>query len=91
MLTGLLVGNTDKVEKIEQWHVIYNNLLHGYCEVNTLLDNEVNAIPILMIVIEFLFVWFFGEQGDIEQRNEARELAEWLCDKYGWVFNSCAR
>ena len=82
LLSGLLIGNTEKFESIEQWHTIYKNLLHGYCEVNPLSDNEINALPVLMIVIEFLFVWFWDGQSNAEQRIVARELAEWLYDKY---------
>ena len=83
LLSGLLIGNTDKLEKIERWHTIYKNLLHGYCEVNPLSGNEVNALPVLMIVIEFLFVRFWDGQGNAVQRKVSLELAEWLYDKYG--------
>ena len=82
LLSGLLIGNINKPERIEQWHTIYKNLLQGYCEVNLLPGDEVDALPVLMIVIEFLFVWFWGGQDNTEQRNVARELAEWLHNKY---------
>ena len=78
LLVGLLIGNIDNSEKIKIWHEIYNNLLSGYCEVNPLRDYEIAALPVLMIVIEFLFAYFWGNQGNAKQRNIALELAKWL-------------
>ena len=83
LLSGLLIGNMDTPEKVELWHTIYNSLVHGYCEVNPLSDDEIDALPVLMIVIEFLFVWFWDERGNAEQRKVAREVAGWLYDQYG--------
>ena len=77
-LSGLLIGNTNNPDKIETWHSIYNNLLHGYCKISPLSDDERDALPVLMIVIEFLFVWYWEGQGNAVQRKIARELAYWL-------------
>jgi Ser/Thr protein kinase RdoA (MazF antagonist) len=82
LLSGLLIGSTDNPEKIKQWHTIYNNLMHGYCEINPLSNYECDALPILMIMIEFLFVWFWDGQNNTEQRKVARELVIWLYEKF---------
>ena len=77
-LAGLLVNNIQDPDKIKIWNIIYHNLLQGYIEVNQLTDNEINAIPIIMIVIEFLFVWYWGEQNNTKQRDAALDIAMWL-------------
>jgi len=82
LLSGLLIGNIDNPENIEKWHSIYTNLLRGYEEVNHLSNNERDAIPVLMIMIEFLFIWYWKEQGEVEQRGIALELAKWLYNEY---------
>ena len=82
LLSGLLIGIIDNPVKVEKWRSIYIDLLHGYDEVNRLSDNERNAIPVLMIMIEFLFIWYWEEQGDSEQRGIALELATWLYNEY---------
>ena len=82
LLSGLLIENIDNPENIEKWHSIYTNLLCGYEEVNHLSDTERDAIPVLMIMIEFLFIWYWKEQGDTEQRGIALELAIWLYNEY---------
>ena len=78
LLSGLLVGNTDDPGKMEKWRSIYIDLLNGYDEINRLSDDERDALPIIMIMIEFLFVWYWEEQGNAEQRSVALELAKWL-------------
>jgi len=77
-LSGLLIGNLNDLDKIERWRLIYFDLLKGYSEISPLTDDESEALPVLMIVIEFLFVWFWDKQGDQKQRGIARELGEWL-------------
>ena len=77
-LSGLLFGNTNDPEKIKRWHLIYSDLLKGYREISPLSDDESEALPVLMIVIEFLFVWFWDKHGDQKQRGMSRELGEWF-------------
>ena len=78
LLTGLLIGNIHEPEKVKTWYKVCSELLRGYDEVNLLSKDERNALPVLMILIEFLFVWFWNERGNKEQRDIAGELAEWL-------------
>jgi Ser/Thr protein kinase RdoA (MazF antagonist) len=89
LLSGLLIGNTHNPVQIKKWCSICDNLLLGYDEVNRLSDKERDALPVMMIMIEFLFVWFWGEQGNAEQRNVALELAKWLYDDYKGGDGNC--
>ncbi|MCL2079735.1 MAG: phosphotransferase [Oscillospiraceae bacterium] len=82
LLSGLLVGNTHSRTKIDKWRLIYHELLTGYNEINPLVDNEHDALPILMIMIELLFAWFWIGRDNIEQSETALELAKWLCNEY---------
>ena len=82
LLSGLLIGNIHEPEKIKTWHRVFCELLQGYEEVIFLSKDESDALPVLMIVIEFLFVRFWSEHGNTEQRDVAQELAVWLFEKY---------
>ena len=82
MLAGLLVGNIGDSEKLDIWHKIRHLFVQGHNEVSVLSDDEQNALPLMMIVIEFLFVWWWGEEGNTEERGVALELAYWLCDEW---------
>jgi len=77
-LAGLLIGNINDPAKLDIWREIRHNILQGYIEINPLTEDETEALPILMIVIELLFVWYWSEQGNINQRNTALEVAKWL-------------
>jgi len=81
LLSGLLIGNTGNTAKIESWYLICDNLINGYDEVNPLAKHERESIPVIMILIEFLFVWYWEQQGNAEQRDIANELAAWLYNK----------
>lgn len=78
LLCGLLIGNINDAAKIEVWHMIYQNLISGYEEINALSDDEHKALPVLMIVIEFLFVSFWIGRKNTEQSGIALALAKWL-------------
>ncbi|MCL2592240.1 MAG: phosphotransferase [Defluviitaleaceae bacterium] len=82
LLASLLFGQLCNFAKIKIWHEIYHNLLLGYNEVNPLTADEYNALPTIMIVIEFLFVWFWSEQENKEQSENSLKLAKWLYNEY---------
>ena len=77
-LAGLIIGNIGDPVKINIWHEIRRNLIQGYNEINPLSDNEISAIPAIMIVIEFLFVWYWSKQNNSNERDIALDVAMWL-------------
>lgn len=81
-LSGLIVGKTDNPQMIETWKIIYRNLLTGYGEVNKLTHEETEILPFLMIVINLLFVSYMNNIGNLEERENANKLAEWI---YKWL------
>ena len=78
LLAGMLVGNIDNHVKIDSWRKTKSDLVLGYCEVNPLSSEELDALPVLMVVIEFLFVNYWNEHDNTQQRDLAAELAKWL-------------
>jgi len=38
-------------------------------------NGEFNPLPVIMIVIEFLFAWFWNTQGNTKERTVALEIA----------------
>ena len=82
LLSGLLYGEQHDPARVGIWHTIRRNLLHGYDEIDALTDDERTALPVLIIVIEWLFVCFWSGRGDTEQRDAALELAKWSYDEY---------
>ena len=76
LLGGLLCGEQHDPARVGIWHTIRHNLLHGYNEVSALTDDERSALPVLMIVIEFLFVCFWNGRDNAEQRDAALDLAK---------------
>lgn len=82
LLSGLLVGNIHDTAKIETWRLIYRTLLSEYDAVNPLTADEREVLPVFIIVIEFLFVWFYTQQGSAEHSSHALELAQWMYDEY---------
>ena len=82
LLGGLLAGKTDTPAKIELWKAIYRDLLAGYNKVNLLTSEETEALPLLMITIELLFVTYWDNNQNDNERNKAIALAEWL-------YNNC--
>jgi Ser/Thr protein kinase RdoA (MazF antagonist) len=81
-LSGLFIGNLNSPERIKLWHMICRNLLAGYDKQNPLTQDEHDILPVLMIVIECLFVWFWNTRNNDEQRGVALAHAEWLYDEF---------
>ena len=78
LLTGLLVGKINDLSAIAAWRALYRDLLAGYNEISKLSDEEIGALPILMIGIELLFVTFWGKNNNEDQQEKAAMLAKWL-------------
>lgn len=75
---SLLVGQIDNSERCVQWKKITSGVISGYESVLPLSDTEKEAMPILMLYIELLFVAFWSKQGNAEQTKEAIKMVEWL-------------
>lgn len=75
---GIILGKQYDTEKVKTWRLICNELLASYCEINPLTNDEHKALPTLMIIIELLFVAFWNNLGNPEQRKQALDLAKWL-------------
>lgn len=82
LLGGLLYDKQKDSVIVGLWHTIYNNLLSGYDEISILTNDERDALPVLMIVIQFLFVCFWNGRDNAEQRDASLELAIWLYNEY---------
>ena len=78
LLAGLLVDNLHDAAKVAVWRQIYDLFLTEYNKVNPLSAAEQNAIPLIMVAIELLFVSFWNRSGNAEQRDTALDLAKWL-------------
>ena len=83
LLAGLICGKTDNPAMVGIWKTLCKNLLSGYDEVNPVTGDEREALPVMMIAIELLFVAFWNCGGNIEERRKAAGLAEWLYNEYG--------
>ena len=82
LLAGLIHRETADAIRVKMWRSFSNELLLGYDEVNLLTPEEREALPVLMIVIEFLFLCSWNGRGNAEQRDSALELAIWLYNDY---------
>jgi Ser/Thr protein kinase RdoA (MazF antagonist) len=78
LLAGLLVGKIDNPPMIEIWRTLYRDVLAGYNEISALTAAEIEALPVLMVAIELLFVTFWSSKGNTKGRAEALALAEWI-------------
>ena len=81
-LAGELVDAIKEEDSLRRWQQLYKNFLVGYHEVNPLSNEEVEALPILMIGIELLFVTYWHHEKNEIERGKALALAEWLYTQY---------
>lgn len=73
----------DDLDKLNQWVVIYKNILYGYDEVARLSDNEWKAIPFVMITNQFISTAWFSKQEkykDIYEIN--KKMTEWMLENF---------
>jgi Ser/Thr protein kinase RdoA (MazF antagonist) len=59
LLSGLSCEIEQDIGKSNIWQLIRDDLLKGYNEINTLFTDEYAALPMLLTVIELLFVAFY--------------------------------
>ena len=63
----------DNTDKLNQWMMIYKNILYGYDEVVKLSDNEWKAIPYVVITNQLISTAWFSEQekyGELYETNK---------------------
>ena len=82
LLGGLLCNKTENPDKIMLWEACYHDCINSYDKVNPLYDYEKQAIPLMILAIELLFVSFWNNNGNEEYRNDAVKLVKWLYYKY---------
>ena len=82
LLGGLLCNKTDDPEKIKQWEILYRDLIENYDKVNPLSEYEKEAIPLMILAIELLFVSFWNVNDNHEYRDDAVKLVKWLYNRY---------
>lgn len=85
MSLNFLIGNTDDPLKTSKWFEITNNIIKGYNSITPLSTNEKEAIPVMMISIEMLFVAYFANNNDIECTNGAAKMLLWLWKNKGKI------
>lgn len=74
----------DNTDKLNQWMMIYKNILYGYDEVLKLSDNEWKAIPYVVITNQLISTAWFSEQekyGELYETN--KKMTEWMLHNFG--------
>jgi Ser/Thr protein kinase RdoA (MazF antagonist) len=77
---SFLIGNFENKEKSIQWFEILEQLISGYDSVLPLSQLEKDAIPIMMLTIELLFVAHFTKENDPILAKSAASMFTWLWD-----------
>lgn len=74
---------TDNTDKLNQWIMIYKNILYGYDEVVKLSDNEWKAIPYVVITNQLISTAWFSEQEKYRELYETnRKMTEWMLHNF---------
>ena len=69
----------DNTDKLNQWIMIYKNILYGYDEVVKLSDNEWKAIPYVVITNQLISTAWFSEQEKYRDLYETnKKMTEWM-------------
>ena len=69
----------DNTDKLNQWTIIYKNILYGYDEVVKLSDNEWKAIPYVVITNQLISTAWFSEQEKYRELYETnKKMTEWM-------------
>lgn len=69
----------DNTDKLNQWIMIYKNILYGYDEIVKLSDNEWKAAPYVVIANQLISTAWFSEQekyGELYETN--KKMTEWM-------------
>ena len=73
----------DNTDKLNQWIMIYKNILYGYDEVVKLSDNEWKAIPYVVITNQFISTAWFSEQEKYRELYETnKKMTEWMLHNF---------
>lgn len=73
----------DNIDKLNQWIMIYKNILYGYDEVVKLSDNEWKAIPYVVITNQLISTAWFSEQEKYKELYETnKKMTEWMMHNF---------
>ena len=73
----------DNTDKLNQWTIIYKNILYGYDEVVKLSDNEWKAIPYVVITNQLISTAWFSEQEKYRELYETnKKMTEWMLQNF---------
>ena len=73
----------DDTDKLNQWIMIYKNILYGYDEVVKLSDNEWKAIPYVVITNQLISTAWFSEQEKYRELYETnKKMTEWMLHNF---------
>ena len=73
----------DNTDKLNQWIMIYKNILYGYDEVVKLSDNEWKAIPYVIITNQLISTAWFSEQEKYRELYETnKKMTEWMLHNF---------
>lgn len=75
---SFLVGRTDDGAVTAKWFEILKKLVEGYQTLIPLMENEKNAIPVMMIAIELLFIAYFTKEKQTNFAEGSVQLLLWL-------------
>ena len=74
---------SDNIDKLNQWIMIYKNILCGYDEVVKLSDNEWKAIPYVVITNQLISTAWFSEQEKYRELYETnKKMTEWMLHNF---------
>ena len=73
----------DNTDKLNQWIMIYKNILYGYDEVVNLSDDEWKAIPYVVITNQLIATAWFSEQEKYRELYETnKRMIEWMLQNF---------
>lgn len=78
MLLSFLIDNTENKDKTAKWFEILHRLVSGYNSILPLTLEEKNAVPIIMLSIELLFVAYFESINDSTRAADSAKMLIWL-------------
>jgi Ser/Thr protein kinase RdoA (MazF antagonist) len=88
MTLSFLIDNVNNEEKSLKWFEILHYIVKGYNSIIPLTADEQNAIPIMMIAIEMLFVAYFTNQNDEVCADGSAIMLIWLWENRDKVISA---
>lgn len=83
--TAILSESFDEAdgEKLNKWIGIYKNIIYGFDSVTKLSDDEVKAIPYVVLSIQLVCCACFFEQEKYKSIfNVNRKMTKWICENF---------